>query len=179
VADRATIARPYARAAFAHAQAANGLAAWSKLLGAAAAGASDPRVARLIGNPHVTGDELVDLLGGLSKQAAGEDGKNFLRALAVNRRLRLLPLIAEQFEKLRADVEGVVDVQVVAARAIEAPQQKKLEAALAKRLGRAVRMHTQIDGSLIGGAIVRAGDLVIDGSLKGRLERLETALQNS
>ena len=178
MADRATIARPYARAAFAHAQATKEFANWSKLLGAAAAAAQDSRVARLIGNPHVTGDELVDLLGGMSKQAAGEGGKNFLRALAENRRLHLLPLIAEQFEKLRADVEGVVDVLVIAAREIAAPQQKRLEGALAKRLGREVRMHTQINESLIGGAIVQAGDLVIDGSLKGRLERLGSALQN-
>jgi F-type H+-transporting ATPase subunit delta len=178
VADRATIARPYARAAFAHAQATKDLAAWSKLLGAAAAGAKDARVARLIGNPHVTGDELVNLLGGLSKQAAGEGGKNFLRALAENNRLALLPEIAAQYEKLRAEVEGLVDVTVIAAREIAAPQQKRLEAALAKRLGRDVRMQMQIDESLIGGAIVRAGDLVIDGSLKGRLERLGSALQN-
>jgi F-type H+-transporting ATPase subunit delta len=178
VADRATIARPYARAAFAHAQATKDLAAWSKLLGAAAVGAKDARVARLIGNPHVTGDELVDLLGGLSKQAAGEGGKNFLRALAENNRLALLPEIAAQYEKLRAEVEGLVDVTVIAAREIAAPQQKRLEAALAKRLGRDVRMQMQIDESLIGGAIVRAGDLVIDGSLKGRLERLGSALQN-
>jgi F-type H+-transporting ATPase subunit delta len=178
VADRSTIARPYARAAFAHAQATKAFAAWSSLLGAAATAAADRRVARLIGNPHVTGDELVDLLGGLSKQAAGEGGKNFLRALAANRRLALLPEIAAQFEKLRADVEGIVDVEVIAALEIAAPQQKKLEAALAKRLGRDVRLHTRLDDSLIGGAIVRAGDLVIDGSLKGRLERLETALTN-
>jgi F-type H+-transporting ATPase subunit delta len=178
VADRATIARPYARAAFAHAQAGGSLASWSKLLGAAAVGAEDPRVARLIGNPHVTGDELVDLLGGLSQQAAGEGGRNFLRALAENRRLALLPEIATQFEKLRAEVEGVVDVEVVAAREIAPPQQKRLEAALAKRLGREVRMHTRIDESLIGGAIVHVGDLVIDGSLRGRLERLGSALQN-
>ena len=179
MADRATIARPYARAAFRHAQATREVASWSKLLAAAAQGASDPRVARLIGNPHVTNDELVDLLGGLSKHAAGEAGKNFLRALAANRRLALLPQIAAQFEKLRADTEGVVDVEVIAAREIAAPQEKRLQAALAKRLGRQVRMHTQIDESLIGGAIVRAGDLVIDGSLRGRLERLGTALQNS
>jgi F-type H+-transporting ATPase subunit delta len=178
VADRATIARPYARAAFAHAQATKDLAAWSKLLGAAAVGAKDARVARLIGNPHVTGDELVNLLGGLSKQAAGEGGKNFLRALAENNRLALLPEIAAQYEKLRAEVEGLVDVTVIAAREIAAPQQKRLEAALAKRLGRDVRMQMQIDESLIGGAVVRAGDLVIDGSLKGRLERLGSALQN-
>jgi F-type H+-transporting ATPase subunit delta len=178
VADRATIARPYARAAFAHAREAGAFAAWSKLLGAAAEGAKDPRVSRLIGNPHVTSDALVDLLGGLSKQAAGEHGRNFLRALAENRRLALLPYVHEQFETLRADVEGVVDVEVIAAREIAPPQRKKLESALAKRLGREVRMHTRIDGSLIGGAIVRAGDLVIDGSLKGRLERLGSALQN-
>jgi F-type H+-transporting ATPase subunit delta len=178
VADRATIARPYARAAFAHASAAKDFASWSKLLGAAAAGAADPRVARLIGNPHVTGEELVELLGGLSKQAAGEGGRNFLKTLAENRRLALLPEIAAQFEKLRADVEGLVDVLVIAAREIAAPQRKKLEAALAKRLGREVRMHTRIDESLLGGAIVQAGDLVIDGSLKGRLERLGSALQN-
>jgi len=178
VADRATIARPYARAAFAHAQAAKEVAAWSQLLSAAAAGASDSRVARLIGNPHVTGDELVDLLGGLSKHAAGEGGKNFLRALATNRRLALLPQIAAQFDKLRADTEGVVEVEVIAAREIAAPQEKRLQAALARRLGREVRMHTRIDESLIGGAIVRAGDLVIDGTLKGRLERLESALRN-
>jgi F-type H+-transporting ATPase subunit delta len=178
VAERATIARPYARAAFAHAQGAKDLASWSKLLDAAAQGAADPRVARLIGNPHVTGAELVDLLGGLSKQAAGEDGRNFLKALAENRRLALLPQIAAQFEALRAEVEGVMDVEVIAAREIAAPQWKKLEAALAKRLGREVRMQTRIDETLLGGAIVRAGDLVIDGSLKGRIERLGSALTN-
>lgn len=178
MADRATIARPYARAAFAHAQAAKDLASWSKLLGAAAVGAADSRVARLIGNPHVTSAELVDLLGGLSKQAAGEGGRNFLRALAENRRLNLLPYIASQFETLRAEAEKIVDVEVIAAREIAKPQEKRLAEALKKRLGREVRMHTRIDESLIGGAIVRAGDLVVDGSLKGRLERLRSALQN-
>ena len=178
MAERATIARPYARAAFAHAQASKDLAGWSKLLGAAATAAADKRVSRLFGNPHVTSDELVDLLGGMSQHAAGDQGKNFLRALAANRRLALLPLIAQHYEKLRAEVEGVVDVEVIAAREIAAPQQKRLEAALAKRLGREVRMHTTIDAALLGGAIVRAGDFVIDGSLKGRLERLGSALQN-
>jgi len=178
VAERATIARPYARAAFAHAQASKDRAAWSKLLGSAAVAAADPRVARLIGNPHVTGEELVNLLGGFSDKAGGEGGRNFLKALAENRRLILLPQIAAQFEQLRADIEGVVDVEVIAAREIAAPQRKKLEAALAKRLGREVRMHTRIDETLLGGAIVRAGDLVIDGSLKGRIERLGSALTN-
>ena len=178
MADRATIARPYARAAFAHAHAAKELPAWSKLLGTAAVAAADARVARLIGNPHVTGEQLVELLVDVSKGAAGKDGKNFLRALAANRRLALLPAIAAQFEVLRAETENVVDVEVIAAREIAAPQQKRLAEALKRRLGREVRMHTRIDESLIGGAIVRAGDLVIDGSLKGRLARLGSALTN-
>lgn len=178
MADRATVARPYARAAFAHAQAAKELPAWSKLLGAAAAAAADPRVARLIGNPHVTGLQLVELLTGVAAGAAGEQGHNFLHALAENRRLALLPAIAAQFEVLRAETENVVDVEVIAAREIAAPQQKRLTEALKRRLGREVRMHTRIDESLIGGAIVRAGDLVIDGSLKGRLARLGSALTN-
>jgi F-type H+-transporting ATPase subunit delta len=178
MADRATIARPYARAAFAHASEGKDLAAWSKLLGSAALAAADPRVSRLIGNPHVTGEQLVELLADVSKGAAGKQGRNFLLALAENRRLALLPEIAEQFETLRAEVENVVDVEVIAAQEIAPAQQKKLAAALTRRLGRDVRMHTRIDESLLGGAIVRAGDLVIDGSLKGRLERLGSALTN-
>ena len=178
MADRATIARPYARAAFAHASEGKDLAAWSKLLGAAATAAADRRVSRLIGNPHVTGEQLVELLADVSKGAAGKPGRNFLLALAENRRLALLPQVAEQFEKLRAEVENVVDVEVIAAQKIAPAQQKKLAAALKRRLGRDVRMHTRIDESLLGGAIVRAGDLVIDGSLKGRLERLGSALSN-
>jgi len=176
MADRATIARPYARAAFAHAREQADLPGWSKLLGTAAAVASDARVARLIGNPHVSGDEIVELLAGIAGGAGGAEGRNFLRAMAQNRRLKLLPEIAAQFESLRAEIENVIDVEVVAARKIGAAQHKRLAAALERRLGREVQMHTRIDESLIGGAIVRAGDLVIDGSLKGRLARLASAL---
>ena len=178
MADRATIARPYARAAFAFAREAKDFAAWSKLLGAAAAAASDPRVARLIGHPQVTDEQLVELFVGVSGKSAGAGGQNFLSTLAANKRLALLPEIAAQFEVLRAEVENVIDVEVIAAREIAAPQQKRLMEALKRRLGRDVRMHTRIDDTLIGGAIVRAGDLVIDGSLKGRLARLGSALTN-
>lgn len=178
MADRATIARPYARAAFAHAREGKDLAAWSKLLGSAALAVADPRVARLLNHPHVTAEQLVGLLVDASKKAAGAEGRNFLMTLAENRRIGLLPEIAAQFEVLRAEVEGVVDVEVIAAREIAAPQEKRLTAALAKRLGREVRLHTRIDASLLGGAVLRAGDLVIDGSLKGRLARLDSALTN-
>jgi F-type H+-transporting ATPase subunit delta len=178
MADRATIARPYARAAFAYARDAKDFAAWSELLGAAAEAAGDSRVARLIGHPQVTDEQLVGLFTGISGDTAGAGGRNFLATLAENKRLALLPEIAVQFEVLRAEVENVVDVEVIAAREIAAPQRERLNEALKRRLGREVRMHTRIDESLIGGAIVRAGDLVIDGSLKGRLARLASALTN-
>ncbi|MDH4258782.1 MAG: F0F1 ATP synthase subunit delta [Gammaproteobacteria bacterium] len=178
MADRATIARPYARAAFAYAHDAKDFASWSKLLGVAAVAASDPRVARLIGHPKVTDGELVGLFADLAGKVGGVAGRNFLGTLGENKRLALLPEIAAQFEVLRAEVENVIDVEVIAAREIAAPQQKRLTDALKRRLGRDVRMHTRIDESLIGGAIVRAGDLVIDGSLKGRLARLGSALTN-
>ena len=153
MADRATVARPYARAAFAYALAAKDFAAWSKLLDAVAEAAADARVARLIGHPQVTDEQMVELFVGVSGKAAGDSGRNFLRTLAENKRLGLLPEIA-------------------------APQQKRLMEALKRLFNRAVRMHTRIDDTLIGGAIVRAGDLVIDGSLKGRLARLSSALTN-
>jgi len=96
--------------------------------------------------------------------------------VAHNGRLGLLPEIASQYETLRAEVENVVDVELTAAMPVEPEQQERLVAALRRRLGRDVRINTRIDTSLIGGAVVRAGDLVIDGSLKGRLERLSSAM---
>lgn len=176
MAESATIARPYARAAFGHAHAEGQLAAWSEMLGRAAATVADERVARLVGSPKVTSAELVELIAGIAGGTTGQGGRNFLAALAHNRRLLLLPEIASQFERLRAEVENVVDVELVSAMPVDAAQEQRLAAALRKRLGREVRIHTQIDASLIGGAIVRAGDLVIDGSLRGRLERLGTTM---
>ena len=174
MAEKATIARPYARAAFDFARGQDALASWSGMLAAAAQVAADPQVEPLLSSPHVTTAQLV----GLIADAATAQGpaRNFLEVLAENRRLGLLPEIAAQFEELRTEVENVVDVEVVSAMDLDGAQQARLAQALKGRLGREVRMHTRIDASLIGGAIVRAGDLVIDGSLKGRLERLASEM---
>ena len=121
----------------------------------------------------------MDLLGGLSGKAAGEGGRNFLKALAENRRLALLPQIAAQFEALRAEVENVVDVEVIAARRKSRRRRKRNWRRRSRSASAAKCACTRGSTSrLLGGAIVRAGDLVIDGSLKGRLERLGSALQN-
>ncbi len=176
MAEKATIARPYARAAFEFAREHGRLPVWSELLATAAAVVSDPRVAALLGSPHVSSAELVSLVADAAGDAADEHGRNFIEALAHNRRLGLVPEIAAQYEALRAEVENVIDVELVAAMPVEPAQRDRLVAALRRRLGREVRMSTHLDPALIGGAVVRAGDLVIDGSLKGRLERLAAAV---
>jgi F-type H+-transporting ATPase subunit delta len=102
--------------------------------------------------------------------------QNFVRVLAENHRLPLLPEIAAHYEELRSVVENTVDVEVVSAVPLSAAQADKLKQALSTRLKRQVRMQNLVDSTLLGGAVVRAGDLVIDGSLKGRLERLATEL---
>ena len=183
MAEKATIARPYARAAFDYARsepnAQQSFATWSRLLGIAGAVAADPSVGPLLGNPRVPVQKLVELISGVAQQQGLEidaPGRNFLGILAQNHRLAYLPEIATQFEQLRADVENTVDVEVVTAFPADEPQRQALMRALEKRFNRAVRIRETIDESLIGGALIRAGDLVIDGTLKGRLERLTTQM---
>ncbi len=176
MAETTTIARPYARAAFAYARERQALGGWSQLLAVAAAVAADAPAAALFGDPRVRAGELVELLAGVATGAgvAVDDGaRNFLRLLAENRRLALLPEIALQFEAQRAEAEHTLDVEVTTAMPLSTAQRAALGAALKNRFGREVRITEQVDASLIGGAVVRAGDLVIDGSLVERLRRLE------
>jgi F-type H+-transporting ATPase subunit delta len=173
MADRSTIARPYAKAAFRHAKPAGALDRWATLLERAAAVVSDTRVAGLIGSPKVTpaqlGQLVIDVAGGGN---IDDPGRNFLQMLADNRRLGFLPEIARLFQVLKDEAEGLVDVQIVSAAPMVGNEQQVLTAALEKRFGRKVRVHAEVDPALIGGAVLRAGDLTIDGSLKSRLDRL-------
>jgi F-type H+-transporting ATPase subunit delta len=172
MADKITIARPYARAAFEEARAHEGLGPWSDALKVAAQVVQDPRVATLLGNPHVTPDQLAQLVTSIAGSKLGDQGANFVRTLAANRRLRFLPEIAARFDELKDTAEGVADVMVSSAAALNDAQRNKLAAALEQRLKRKVRLHCEIDPGLIGGAVVRAGDLVIDGSVSARLNRI-------
>jgi F-type H+-transporting ATPase subunit delta len=176
VAERATIARPYAKAAFEYAYAGKAFEAWSLGLKTAAEVVADPRVAALTKNPQATAADLIGLITGVAGPTLDAGMRNFLSVLAENHRLTLLPEIAARYESLRSAVENTVDVEVVSAVALDAAQQQKLAAALSTRLKGKVRMQNSVDPTLLGGAVVRAGDLVIDGSLKGRLERLATEL---
>jgi len=176
VAERATIARPYAKAAFEYARDANAFAEWSQGLKVAAEIIADPRVAPFAKNPQWSAADLVSLITDVAGDKLNAGMQNFVRVLAENHRLLLLPEIAAHYEVLRSAVENTLDVEVISAVALDASQQEKLKAALSTRLKRRVRMRNVVDSTLLGGALVRAGDLVIDGSLKGRLERLATEL---
>lgn len=176
MADRKTVARPYARAAFAEAREDDRLGEWNEALAIAARVIADPRVAKLLGSPHVSPAELARLVIDIAGPRLDEHGRNFVRTLADNRRLGYLPEIAKLFAELKDAAEGVVDVTVVSAAPLDQGQQKALSDALARRLKREIRLHAELDPSLLGGAVLRAGDLVIDGSLRARLDRMAYAL---
>jgi F-type H+-transporting ATPase subunit delta len=176
VAERATIARPYAKAAFEYARDSHAFAGWSEGLKSAAEIVADPQVAALTKDPQWSQADLVSIITDVAGPKLNAGMQNFVRVLAENHRLLLLPEIAAHYEELRSEVENTIDVEVTSAVALDAAQTEKLKLALGTRLKRQVRMQNSVDAALLGGAVVRAGDLVIDGSLKGRLQRLATEL---
>ncbi|RDZ26269.1 F0F1 ATP synthase subunit delta [Lysobacter silvisoli] len=168
-----TLARPYARAAFSLSRDGGRSAAWSQALAFAARVAADPQAQAVLSHPRLSADQAVGLI---AIDGADEAFLRFLGVLADNRRLGLLPEIAGLFEELRAEVERIVKARVTAASELPAAELESIKAALKKRFGREVELETAVDASLIGGAVIDAGDVVIDGSLKGKLARLQTAL---
>ena len=176
MADRSTIARPYARAAFQEARADKRLGPWFDALTTGAAVVQDARVENLLGDPTVTPAQLAQLVIGIAGPNLGQHGSNFVQTLAENRRLGYLPEIAAIFSELKDAEEGIVDVTVTSAAPLDPHQQLSLSEALARKLKRQVRLHCETDQALIGGAVLRAGDLVIDGSLRTRLDRMAAEL---
>ena len=168
-----TLARPYARAAFALAREANATAAWSQALTFATRVAADPQAHALLGHPQLSETDAVALL---AVDGADEAFTRFLGLLADNRRLPLLPEITGLFEQLRAEADHVVKATVTAASELPASELESIRVALKQRFGREVEISTAVDASLIGGAVIDADDVVIDGSLKGKLARLQAAL---
>ena len=183
MADNNTIARPYAQAVFELANESGDLAAWSAALEIAGELMADGQVSAYLGDPAFNDDQRLEFLTGLfdkagAKMLDGKDkrGKNFLKLLIEYGRAGVLPEIAAHFEALKAEAEKKVGVTVTSASAISKAQLDTISKALRKRLGRDVSIETEIDENLIGGAVIRAGDVVIDGSLRARLEGLANAL---
>ena len=172
MADKSTIARPYARAAFEEARGENRLGPWSEALRVAATVVADQRVQTLLGNPRVTANEMAQLVIDIAGSQLGDHGTNFVRTLAENHRLAYLPEISTLFDVLKDEAEKIVDVTVTSAAPLDETQRKTLTAALERKLKRGIRMQCHTDPSLIGGAVLQAGDLVIDGSLRTQLNRI-------
>jgi F-type H+-transporting ATPase subunit delta len=171
-----TLARPYARAAFALAQEGGRLPQWSQMLGFAAAASAVPQAHDALRHPLAKSEALVDLL--LPPGDSDPTFRRFLVELAGHRRLPLLPEILGVFELLRADAERRVKASVTSAQPLDEATLSKLRESLRKRFGREVDVTTSVDASLIGGAVIDAGDVVIDGSLRTKLARLGAALAN-
>ncbi|HHO59031.1 MAG TPA: F0F1 ATP synthase subunit delta [Thiotrichales bacterium] len=176
MAEKSTIARPYAQAAFDLAQDSNDLKSWSEMLELGAMIVSDERVNKLISNPNVSKASLIELILNVAGERLDKPGSNFIRVLASNGRLNVLPEIAALYEQHRAEAERYVDAEVISAFPVSDAQQQALVESLKKKLGREVRLTASTDETLIGGAIVRAGDLVIDGSVNGHLNKLAQIL---
>ena len=186
MADSHTLARPYAQALFEMAHAAGTLEQWSNALAVAATVGASPDVGNVIGDPKMSEADQVRFLTELFASAgesylfggSSTEGTNFLKLIVENDRVGVLPEIAERFDALKAETENTVDVTVTAASEIDAAQLETIKRALAERLGRRIDISTAIDKDLIGGAVIRAGDFVIDGSVRSRLAKLATALSD-
>jgi F-type H+-transporting ATPase subunit delta len=176
MAELSTLARPYAKAVFELARDEGKLADWAALLAGIAAAVSDKQVAAAIGHPAIGRGQLADVLVQAMGAKATAQARNLLRLLSEYSRLKLAPAIAAQFEALRAEHEKRVEVEIVSAAPVDAAQQKVLVDAVRKKLDRDVNVQWKTDPSLIAGALIRAGDTVIDGSISGELARLRQAL---
>ena len=175
--DITTIARPYAEAVFDRARESEQLDNWAAALELLSVLASNPDMARQISNPNVPRDRVRDMLLELGADALPVEAKNLVKLLAANNRLAVLPEIARLFDLLRIEQKGIRQVHVRSAYALNPAQQKSLVAALKSRLGEGVELTVEKDPSLIGGIEIRADDLVIDGSVRGKLQKLATELQ--
>ncbi len=179
MAEFETAARPYAKAFFELAQEEGKLDAWQNSLELAAAVAADADMREFLDSPDALPREIGDVfLSVLEAAGLGEDKDfgNAIRLLAENSRLAALPAVAAQYALLKQEAEGSIEVRVVSAQALSAEQQEKIADSMAKRLGKEVSLNAEVDESLIAGAVITAGDLVIDGSASGRIDKLVQAV---
>lgn len=172
-----TVARPYAKAAFDFAVENQSVERWQQMLAFTAVVTRNEQMAELLSGavaPETLSNTFIAVCG----DELDEHGQNFIRVMAENGRLLVLPAVLQQFIELRAALESTVEVDVLSSSALSDTQQTKIVAAMEKRLSRKVKLNCKIDKSVLAGVIIRAGDLVIDGSVRGRLERLADVLQS-
>ncbi len=178
MAELSTLARPYAKAAFEYAKDKGALAEWEGQLATAAAVASQERVSAMLDNPALTDEQQATALNDVCGDDTSTEVKNFVRILADNKRIALLPEIHQQFALFKANQEKSVDVEVISAFDLDEATTGRLADVLRSKLEREVKVSTATDESLLGGVLIRAGDMVIDGSVRGRLNKLAEAMNS-
>jgi F-type H+-transporting ATPase subunit delta len=178
MAELTTLARPYARAAFEVASSSDQLQSWSDMLRKLANVVSNDRVAEMLSSPSLTGDQQAQIVIDLCGDEISGQLQNFISVLSENKRLSLLPEIVGLFDILKADQELTVDVEISTAFALVEKTEEKLAQAIKEKLNRDVKIHSQVDKNLIGGMVIRAGDLVIDDSVRGKLHKLAEAMSS-
>lgn len=176
--DYSTLARPYAKALFELAQDEKDLAGWGDRLAIASEFIEHPDVQALINDPRRSREEIKQAVLAVIGDQLDEAGRNFVALMADNRRLLVLPAVAALYEEFRADAERKVQAHVISAFQLEQSRQKAITTALRKRLGREVETTFETDDSLIGGVVIRAGDMVIDASVRGQIRGLAGALSH-
>ena len=177
MAELSTLARPYAKAAFEYAVT-DDLTTWSTQLALAAAVAQADNMVKVLSSPSLTSTQQAQHFIDVCGEALSAKAQNFIKVLADNKRLALLPEIAALYEQFKANREKSVDVEVATAFELDADIQEKLATALSGKLERDVNVQTSIDKSLLGGVVVRAADVVIDGSIRGRLNKLAETMNS-
>ena len=173
-----TLARPYARAAFGIAQNDNDLENWSNMLTLAAAVAGNSSMGSVLNDPSVSAEQISQSFIDVCGDQLDPKGQNFVRLLAENKRMLLLPEVSALFEALKAEHERSVDVEITTAFEISEATADQLAQALKNRLQREIKLATSVDKALIGGAIIRAGDTVIDSSVRGKLSKLAESMNS-
>jgi len=171
-----TLARPYAKAAFALAEEGQALPRWEEMLTLASAITEDATMAELLDSPQVSSAQAARMIADTAGEAFDGRFSDFLAVLGANGRLRLLPEVTRLFQRLRAEAEKRLRVRVVSAVPLDADQSSRMRDALARRFDCEIELENEIDEAVIGGAVVYAGDEVIDGSLSGRLQKLSSSL---
>jgi len=179
MAELATLARPYANAVFDVAKADSELDLWSRMLMVLAAAVRNDAVQLLLADPEVEEEQKAYRLSAICGDELNDRGRRFVHVLAANKRLALLPDVSALFEALRAEEQSTLDVLVTSAYALSEGEVAKLKAALTRRFQREVNMTSDVDASLIGGAVIRAGDTIIDGSVRGKLSKLAESIQRT
>ncbi|SBS30921.1 ATP synthase subunit delta [Marinomonas aquimarina] len=178
MAELKTVARPYAKAAFEVAREQGQVAEWANMLSILATATKEPKLSVALQNPAFSAQEKATALAEVCSEVITEQGKGYLVSLAENKRLTLLPAISELFEQFKLNYEKAVDVVVTSAFALSAEQEQTLAASLGKKLDRNVNLTSETDASLIGGVVIRTGDLIIDGSVRGKLAKLAEAINS-